>query len=105
MFRWKVTSSWQGEAIPASCTHGGLQPHPRTRPAALLKDGGGPRRRGGRAGSEGSLAESQALVRAGRSRSQSRAVAQAGLELTSWRCLLPCACSQPLQTWTRLGAL
>lgn len=68
---------------------------------ALLKDGGGPRRRGGRAGSEGNPAESQALVRAGRSQSQSRAVAQAGLELTSWRCLLPCACSQPLQTWTQ----
>lgn len=43
-------------------------------------------------------------MRAGRSRSQSWAVAQAGLELTSWCCLLPCTCSQPLQTWTQTGA-
>lgn len=46
---------------------------------------------------------SQAPVLAGRSQSESQAVAQAGLELTSPRCLLPCACSQPLQTWAQIG--
>ena len=70
---------------------------------ALLKDGGGPRQGGGKAGSKGSLAESQASVPAGRSQSQSQAVGQTVLELTSRRCLLPCACSQPLQTWTQTG--